>query len=109
MRLERLIRLVNERLANASSLLTELSPLVGMAADNAHALRGQADVLDRLLTNTTHLAGKALIASRRFADIAKTLNDALRIAIEAERIAMDSMTQVTTVVQQDCRPILCLA
>ena len=85
---------MNERLRNVSSALDRLGPLVMNATDHARRLEEQANRLEKLLTDTSRLAEKAVNASRAYADLAKAIKEALVIAREAEKVASNAQNEV---------------
>lgn len=96
-RLNDLIEQVDNKMANLSQIMDELIPSVVMAQNHSEELRKQADELEKLLTDI-EFARKALNASKRYSDIAQALKEALAIAQEAEKIAMDARNEVFSII-----------
>ena len=64
------------------------------ASQHARNLEEQANKLEKLLTDTSKFAEKAVNASNAYSNLAKAIKDALKIAQEADRFATDAQKEV---------------
>ena len=77
-----------------TTALEWLGPLAAKATNHARDLEDQANRLEKLLTDVSQFAQKAVNASNAYTNLAEAIKEALKIAMEAETVAIAAQEEV---------------